>query len=41
MINTSQIFAGAFPAAVLAIIVDMVLAVIQRLVTSKGLLLSE
>lgn len=38
-INTAQIFAGAFPAAVLAVIVDFVLSKAERRVTSDGVLI--
>ncbi len=39
LINTSQIFAGAFPAAVLAVIVDFTLSKVERRVTSVGVLI--
>ena len=38
-INTSQIFAGAFPAAVLAIIVDVLLSRAEKRITSNGILM--
>jgi osmoprotectant transport system permease protein len=37
MIQPDRIFAGAFPAALLALAVDFVLALTERVVTSKGI----
>ena len=39
LINTSQIFAGAFPAALLAILIDILLSRVERRVTSEGMLI--
>lgn len=37
MIKTDQIFAGAFPAAMMALAVDLILSLTERAVTSKGI----
>ncbi len=39
LINTSQIFAGAFPAALLAIFIDILLSRLERRITSEGVLM--
>jgi osmoprotectant transport system permease protein len=36
LINPSQIFAGAFPAALLAIVIDLLLNILQNRITSEG-----
>ncbi len=41
MMNFTRILAGAIPTAIIAILVDMLLAVVEKKITSKGLLLGE